>query len=272
MLLPIGYYDGSYLQLEDIRISPLDLGIHRGYSIFDFLKIRDGQNPWMDLYLKRLYTSATSVNMKVQECRKDWDTIVQTLLEKNDVRDAYLKIIISAGESTNGYMPEGKSKTLVVGLSFEEPPASIYESGVKLLLKEYLRDIPAVKTTNYLYSATLAEEMKEDGMIDVLYHHGGWISECSRCNFFLVTKEGIKTPGENILKGITRERVLRLKDLKTPVMEADLHIDMLSQASEAFITSTTKGVVPVIHIGGHDINDGQVGTITKDLMSRINVF
>ena len=55
-------------------------------------------------------------------------------------------------------------------------------------------------------------------------------------------------------------------------MEADLHIDMLSQASEAFITSTTKGVVPVIHIGGHDINDGQVGTITKDLMSRINVF
>jgi len=272
MFLPIGYYNGSYLQLEDISISPLDLGVQRGYSIFDFLKIRDGHNPWMDLYLKRLYQSATDVNIKISECRSDWKTIVETLLEKNDVRDAYLKIIISAGNSLDGYQQEEKSKTLVLGSSFELPPANIYESGARLTLKEYRRDVPTVKTTNYLFSASLAKTMKEDGVIDILYHHDGLITECSRCNFFIVQGEKIKTAGKGILRGITRERVLTLQDPSVAVMEADILVEELGQATEAFITSTTKGVVPITHIDDTPILDGQVGPVTRELMSRINVF
>jgi len=226
----------------------------------------------MHLYLKRLYQSATYVNLRISECRSDWNIIFDTLLDKNDVRDAYFKIIISAGNSLNGYVPEGKCKTLVLGSTFNLPPADIYESGARLSLKEYQRDVPAVKTTNYLFSSSLANEMHEDGVLDILYHYNGIITECSRCNFFLVHGDKIKTARKNILKGITRGRVLALKNASLPILETDIHVEELRQATEAFITSTTKGVVPISHIDNITINNGGVGPITKELISQINIF
>ena len=169
-------------------------------------------------------------------------------------------------------MPQGASKTLIVGSTYEQLPISIYESGAKLSIHQYQRDIPQVKTTNYLFSAALSEEMKKGGFIDVLFHRDSLITECSRCNFFLVVNDEIKTPAKNILEGITRHRVLTQKGLPLPITETDIQIDMLSHATEAFITSTTKGVLPIVGIGDMTIKNGMVGPVTKQLMSLINVF
>jgi len=272
MFLPYGYYDGSYQKIENIHISPLDLGVQRGHSIFDFLKIKNRVNPFMDLYLDRLYQSANAVMLSIAENRNQWPSIVATLLDKNKTDDAFFKIIVSAGPSNDGHQPIGPSKTLVIDYPSISPPKHIYESGGKLTLRSYHRDLPAIKSTNYLYPSSIADDMREHGIIDVLYHHEGKITECSRSNFFLILPDRIVTPAVEILNGITRQRVLNTKNLSLNVLQTEVSLDDITTATEAFITSTTKGVMPITQIDDRVIGDGLVGNVTKELMNIINTF
>ena len=271
MFLEYAYYDGEILPLQEVQISPTDLSIHRGYSIFDFLKIIDRNNPWLDLYLDRLYRSALAVHLELKETRSSWTSLINSLLDKNDCDDAFLKIIVSAGHSVDGYNTLGKSRTLIACSSVSSPSADIYESGGKLISRQYRRDLPGIKTTNYLYSASIADQMKQEDVIDVLYHWDGKVSECSRCNFFIVKNGIVSTAKDDILHGITRHRVLDLKNTSTPIVTGDISIDDITQADEAFITSTTKGVLPITQIDDVIISS-QVGAITGQLMSLINDF
>ena len=148
----------------------------------------------------------------------------------------------------------------------------MYENGVKLIEVEYIRDFPHIKSTNYLMSTMLAGKMKEKGAVDVLYHYQDQISEASRCNFFLVFDNEIKTSEAQILNGITRQRVLELPGLPLPINLTSPRMSELGKANEAFITSTTKGVLPVIQVGDQVIGDGKVGPVTKQLMEQINSF
>jgi len=230
MFLPQAYYDGAIQAIEDIHISPLDLGVQRGYSVFDFLKIIDHKNPWLDDYLNRLYRSAQEVNIQISEKRSAWPSIIEDLLSANQADSAYIKVIVSAGSTDNGYNPISKSKTLLLCSEVNVLPAHIYESGAKLTLREYSRDIPHIKTTNYLFSASQAIDIEDTDVVDILYHSDDLITECSRCNFFIVTDTAICTPAQSILEGITRKRVLAYSGCSLPYQKSEVSIaDFMAQ-------------------------------------------
>src|SRR5439155_7787550 len=112
---------------------------------------------------------------------------------------------------------------------------------------------------------------KEADANDVLYHSGGLITECPRANFFIVTHDNkLVTPANNILKGITRSEILKIAAAEIKVEERDLYLEELSSAKEAFITSTTKHVLPVAKIDSRQIGNGSPGELTRWLGQQYN--
>jgi D-alanine transaminase/branched-chain amino acid aminotransferase len=94
--------------------------------------------------------------------------------------------------------------------------------------------------------------IKQNGADDVLYYQEGIISECPRSNFFIVTKDDtIVTASKNILKGVMRNKLIEIAKTGFDVEERDVTIKEIKSAKEAFITSTTKTILPVREIDGH---------------------
>jgi branched-subunit amino acid aminotransferase/4-amino-4-deoxychorismate lyase len=110
--------------------------------------------------------------------------------------------------------------------------------------------------------------MKRGGY-DVLYHYQDQILEVSRSNFFIVRDEVLITPTNNVLHGVTRKTILELAEQEMKIEMRDIHKDELALADEAFLTGTTKRIMPVIRVDDLIIGKGSPGKWTKVLM---NVF
>ena len=268
----IGYHKDHFALLSDIHLSPLDLGIQRGYGVFDFFAFSLDQNPWVDLYLDRLYRSLDSVGMDITLTREDLLLIAEELLIRNEVNEAFIKILVTAGPSDDGYTRKGKGEVLLLGMPITRPQPSLYELGGKLITADYSRDMPDVTTTNYMYSAMLAPSMRAKNALDVLYHDRGLITEASRCNCFIVKEGEILTPEKSVLKGITRHKVLHMDSPPLPVRTSPIYLEDVKKASEAFITSTTKGIMPIVSIDDHIIGTGHVGSVCTKLIRSINTW
>jgi len=146
-------------------------------------------------------------------------------------------------------------------------PESYYTKGVKLMAYEYTRETPYIKTTNYLKPISLQKEIEEAEAFDVLYHDGEFISESARSNFFIVDHAGtIITPDRDALRGITRKHVLDIAQKHFKVEIRPVSIQEARAAKEAFMTSTTKKVMPVRQVDFWRINKGVIGETTKKIM------
>ncbi len=272
MAFDIAFLNDKFLPLSEIGISPMDLGIQRGYGVFDFFKIKQLKNPWLQWYLDRLQQSCQEADLNLNLSNEKLTELIGELLRQNHVMDGAVKIIVTGGISTDGYTKPQKTTILMIGMPHTLPKHELYFSGTRLITTEYKRDVPHVKTTNYLHSISILKKTKKMEAIDVLYHWNGSVSESSRCNFFGVFEDRIVTPGQDVLEGITRKRVLSLEDRGLLIDEDDIRLHDLPLLREAFITSTTKGVMPVVQIDQIRIGNGRVGEKTKRLMELINVF
>ena len=110
--------------------------------------------------------------------------------------------------------------------------------------------------------------VKENNADDLLYHNNGLVRECPRANIFMVTDNEIITAKAEILKGITRSKVLAMKIEGYKIVEQDFKIEDIYKAKEVFITSSTKNVWPVSIIDGKQIGDGE-NIIAKQLNDKL---
>jgi branched-chain amino acid aminotransferase len=123
-----------------------------------------------------------------------------------------------------------------------------------------------VKSTGYLNAIKLLPLVQQHGAHDMLYCHDGEVLELTRNNIFLFMGDTLVTPRENILLGITRMVLLELCQGVFPIEERVVRTSELAQASEAFLSGTTKGVMPVVQIDGTVIGDGAVGPNARKVM------
>jgi branched-subunit amino acid aminotransferase/4-amino-4-deoxychorismate lyase len=143
---------------------------------------------------------------------------------------------------------------------------SMQTAAVRELPLWSLSEIPEVKTINYLMGIYKLPEIQEKGATDLLYHWEGKISELTRSNFFIIDQnDKIITPAKGILKGINRKHVLNVAKNHFEAEERDLFMEELKYAKEAFITGTTKKVMPVMQVDDQIIGDGIPGENTIKL-------
>ncbi len=263
MIYPYISINGDILPKEKALIPVFDLGLLRGLGIFDFFRVWDGVPVFAEDHILRLQHSLQVIGLNVDVNAQQWMDWFYQMIRINDADRAGFRVVVTGGYSEDGYsIPEQKNIYLMLHHLPPNDPQQ-YLKGVSLLTSSYQRDIPSAKTTIYIQSMHFQPHLKKAGAFEVLYHWKGEITECSRCNIFFIDHDGVMhTPKNGMLKGITRKQVFAIaSENKFSLVEREIYLDELPNMAGAFLTATTKGVLPVVKIDEQQIGDGTVHPI-----------
>ena len=256
--------NSQLIPAEKAALKLNDLAILRSYSIFDFFRVREGVPIFLEDHLDRFEKSAQYLKLKIPVSRKVLIENIQHLIHKNGLKEASIRLLLTGGYSTDGISSQ-KPNLIIMEHEFKAYDPKVFSQGVRLLLHSFLRETPKIKTTNYLNLSLLVNTLKEKNAMEVLYYKKNKISECARSNFFIVKNNTIFTPKKKILKGITRKNIIRVAKNNFPLIQQNIKLKDLTDVTEAFISSTTKGIMPVIQIGDQIIGSRKPGPITQKL-------
>lgn len=212
------------------------------------------------------------MNLSIPINREKLSEIVEDIIKKNDLPVSGLKMILTGGYSDDGYTP-AEPNLIIIQQPIKLPDAEQVNKGIKIITHEYLREVPTAKTINYSMGIRLLNKIKEARAYDVLYHYNGLITEFPRANFFIVLPGNIvKTANENILAGITRKNVLEIAGKQFTAQTGNITLTEMLTAEEAFLTSTTKRIMPVVQIDNTLIGNGKPGPVTLALLAALISF
>ena len=258
--------NGEMVRANSLSISASDLAIQRGYGIFDFLVTVNSKPIFLEDHLDRFYFSAEAMHLPVSLNKLALIESIEQLMQQNQLPNAGIRITLTGGNSPDGYSIGNPN--LIISQSPFNYQNQVFENGLKLITHEHQRQLPSIKTIDYLKAIYLQPTIKAAGADDVLYHFNGKVTECPRANFFMVTEQDeVLTPKENVLHGVTRKHILELNGFTIKV--ANITLDMLDSAKEAFISSSTKNILPITAINGNCIGNGKPGAITRNLYQQL---
>lgn len=265
------YFNGQFIDETEALPITKELSFLRGFAIFDFFGVRGGVPLFVEDYMDRFYRSASLVGMEVPVSRVNLIRDIHELIKRNGLRKAYCKIILSGGYSEDGFRPS-EPNLYIMPQPLNEHPEERYIEGVNIITDAYKREVPEVKTTNYMHAIMKIPAMDAADAVEVLYHDDGLIRECSRCNIFLIKDGKLITPASEILKGITRKQILKVARPDYDIEERDVKVSELAQADEVVITSSTKMLFPVVKIDDTTVGDGRPGPISLDLLDKMKAW
>ena len=258
--------NGQFFRNSEANVLISDLAVQRGYGVFDFFVTVKGEPVFLEDHLDRFYNSATIMRLTPIPDRSELTGLIYGLIEKNNMPDSGIRITLTGGYSADGYSIASPN-LLITQSSFVYNKES-FAKGINLVTYNFQRQLPQVKTIDYLQAVYLQPFIKDSGANEVLYHNEGEIRECPRNNFFIVTKDNeIITPSKDILSGITRKKILAFPEFN--FKETTVKLEDIDNAKEAFLTSTTKFVLPVLNINGKKVGNGQPGEITTQIFDKL---
>lgn len=266
-----GYFNGVVAPVDQLAVGVTDLGLLRGYGLFDYFLTYNGRPFQWDWYWERFQNSASRMHLPLPLGKDETYGILIKLLERSDGADTAFRFVMTGGYSADSISIDRPNLLILTEAVHPVPPIQ-YEQGIKVILDDYVREMAEVKSTDYKRVILMAEAIRVAGASDLLYQKGGEISELSRSNFFIVKGDQLITPNRHILHGITRRTVLQLAQDDFQVEERPVLLSELSDADEAFTTSSTKKVLPITQIGELTIGDGHVGPTARFLLERFNAL
>jgi branched-chain amino acid aminotransferase len=213
-------------------------------------------------HLARLYLPA-KVQGIVPAVRRqdDFRVILFDLLRRlHDGHEARVRLILDTS------LEHGTMYVLVQPM--QALPDEVYKNGVRLELSKSHREQPSLKQTEFISSSSSERKRVSSEIFEFLLTNRERILEGMTSNFFYIRQGVLCTAGRGVLRGVTRQTVLALaKQEGIEICHKALVSNELSSVEEAFITSSSRGVVPVVQIGGQLIGNGQVGEMTRRLMT-----
>lgn len=263
------YVNGQYVDKADAKISIYDLSILRGFGVFDYLRTYNKKPFHLWDHLLRLKYSAEHIGLNLPNSLEEIETIVHTLLDATPLPEAGIKIIVTGGVSPDQITPQ--TPTLI---AFTCPiavyPASHFTHGVKVITTTLSRSLPSSKTIQYTPGIVAMQRAKDQRPHEVLYlNPQNEILEASTCNFFAFKNDTLYTcASDEILLGITREVVLKLAAPHFPIQFKSLHSSDIPAFEEAFLTSSTREVMPIAQIDSHPIPVGPKTQLLRDLFKN----
>ena len=263
------YVDGEWVHPHQASISLNDIAVLRGYSAFEALRTYDSRPFHLADHLERLYRSAAMIDLEIPRTREDIAGVVREIIARNSYRHASVRMLVTGGESEDGVMAVGRPKLIVMISPLGERDMDRFARGYYLITTRLQREVPEAKTSNYTAAVRALKEAARRGADDALFvNEQGHVQEATRSNFFLFRGDTLVTPREEILLGITRNVVLDLARGRFPIEERPILLEELALAGEAFVTSSSKEIVPVVRIDERVIGDGRPGPRTTELERR----
>jgi branched-chain amino acid aminotransferase len=279
------YVNGRITPEAEAVVPVFDHGFLYGEGVYEVCRSNHGHPFLLDRHLRRLRASAALIALGVP----DSDVVLgQSIAEtmtaagllpwQPERPDAYIRLLLTRGVGELTYDPSAcrTPSLVIIARPHHPPPAHVYDAGVNVSLVPIQRNSPEalnplIKSNNLLNNAlAMQRALKSGGFEAVMRNHHGELAECSQSNLFVVREGTVRTPPltAGLLAGITREFVLELcRDERVATEETALHDPDLLGADEAFLTSTTREIVPIVQVDGRTIGGGRPGPITRQLMT-----
>ncbi len=274
--------NGQLFDAERAVVSVFDHGFLYGEGVYETLRTYNGRPFLFERHMRRLRSSASMLSLTVplddaQIAERFRQTTKAAGLDTLGASTpAYIRILVTRGVGDLTYDPAAcpTPSVVVIVKALVNPPSSVYEDGVIVALVDVVRNHPGsvnplIKSNNLLNNALAMQEAVRRGAFEgVMRNYRGELAECTTANLFVVKDGAALTPPINagLLPGITREFVFEVGgELRLPVREQVLKDADLLGADEAFLTSTTREIVPIVRVDDRTIGSGRPGPITKAL-------
>lgn len=263
--------NGEFKQKNEVSIDFEDRGYQFGDGVYEVIRVYNGTFFAMKEHMERFVRSANEIKIALPLSEEELSVKLNELLLKNQVQDGAVYMQITRGVTGRKHLFPGKDvKPQIVAYPIPcSKPVSEQEKGIKLHLMEDVRWLRCdIKSLNLLGNVLAKQEAFEKGAYEALLHRSEHITEGSSSNFYGIRDGVVYThPANNlILNGITRMKVVELCEKNgLKLIEEMIKVEDLVNLDEAFITSTTSEVIPVIEVDSTKVGKGVPGPITREL-------
>ena len=263
----VAYVDGRYSDLGQATVPVEDRGLQFADSVYEVIALVAGRLIDLDLHLARLSRSREGLGLPAPMTDAGLRVVLDEVLRRNRLRDGLLYLQVTRGQAPRNHVfPARPRASLMVTLRAWTPFPSSLASGVAVVSGNDLRwQRCDLKTTGLLPNVLAKQHAHEAGAFECWMVRDGVVTEGSSSNAWIVRNGSVHTHPlcEHVLGGITREVILELADANDiEIVERGFSLSEVGTAEEAFLTSTSSFVVPVVNFDGTDVGTGTPGPVT----------
>src|SRR5690348_4692792 len=273
------FIDGKFYSESNAKVSVFDHGLLYGDGVFEGIRFYNGRVFRLEEHLERLWDSARSICLEVPMSMPAMTEALLETIRQNDMRDGYIRLIVTRGVGNLGLNPAQckKPSVIIIAAAIALYPKEMYERGLTVVTCATRRTNPsalnpAVKSLNYLNNVMARIEANQANADEgLMLNDEGNIAECTADNVFIIKRGHIVTPPitAGALRGITRGVVFEIAaETGIKVTEADITRHEMFIADEAFLTGTAAEIIPLVKADGRPIGTGKPGPITTRMISR----
>jgi D-alanine transaminase len=269
------YVNGRYLAYAEAAIHAEDRGFQFGDAVYEVCEVRHGRLIDEERHMQRLKRSLGELRIAEPMPAGAWARVMRETIRRNRVTDGLVYLQVSRGASPRDFLfpPAGTAPT-VVCLARATPKGKGDTTAAKGIAIKTVPDIRwsrcDIKTVMLLPSSLAKEAARAEGASDAWFVDAkGFVTEGASSNAWIVDKDGrlvTRTVDQSILRGVTRTTLVDLLEREgVAFVERPFTVEEAKQAREAFLTSATSIVMPVVAIDGKAIGNGEPGLLTLRL-------
>ena len=267
------YVNGEYLPETEAKVSIFDRGFLMADGVYEVTSVLGGKLVDFDGHAVRLERSLKELDMATPISKDDLLEVHRELVRRNEIEEGmvYLQITRGAPDDRDFVFPDPDTTPQTIVLFTQNKPglaaSPMAQKGMKVISIEDIRwGRRDIKTVQLLYPSMGKMAAKKAGADDAWMIQDGEVTEGTSNNAYIVKGRKIITRhlGTEILHGITRAAVLRFaREAQMEVEERAFTIDEAKAADEAFVTSASSFVMPVVEIDGTALGDGTPGPVAR---------
>ena len=262
------HLNGSLVPESDAKLHVSDLGLRRAYSVFEFLRVDDGVSVFFEDHFERFMRSCETLELTPPD---DLELRVRELLRVNHASYSGVSIYLTGGYSSDNFTP-AEPNLIIIETPREPYPTDLYVLGTKVITYQHTRELAHAKTTDYLTAVRLSHAMKAANATEVIFTSATHALEGARAALGVVLPSGaIVSPIDHVLESVTMGRALRLAARFTPTERRAVTLEEFDTAPEMFLTSATRGVMPITRVDERIVGDGCVGATVTRLMRDLEL-
>ncbi len=269
---PISYVNGEFLPKSQAVISIFDLGLLRGFGVFDFTRTYNRIPFKLQGHLERLQKSARIIDLDFPWDTQELTSLISETLSRNPGGEKGIRIIVTGGEGADS-LTLGDEPSLIISITPEiKYPKEYFTEGVKVITFSGKREIPDAKTLNYIQGVKALKRARKEAAHEAIYTTNDKLYECVVCSFFAVKENTVITADSDVLDGITRKTILEIINEKIPIEYRFVTVSDIPSLDEAFLSSSFHEVMPITTIDKTKIGNGKPGPIAKEIMNLFREY
>lgn len=270
------YMNGAVLPLAHGRVGVEDRGFQLGDGVYEVVQVVNNRLIWLDEHLARLQVSLRQIRLQAALTPYDLCGALPQLVADSRLAEGMVYVQVTRGPAERDFgLPEDVQPTVVAYTrAVRFPDAADIAAGTSLHpVKDFRWGRCDIKSTNLLAAVMAKAEAREAGADEVVWlGPGPLVREGGSSNIFAVVGGVLRThPADHsVLDGVTRRKILEIAGgLGVPAVQAALKLREFEVADEVFLSSTTRGIMPVVRVGGRPIGGGRPGPVTMRLVDGL---